>query len=122
MTWKIEKRVLDTVLEAAKSTYPKEFIGILSGKDKHIKELIVVPAVYGYTFSSYKPYLLPSDTSYLGTVHSHPSSNINPSDADKILFSKFGSIHLIVGYPFNYNKIAIYGKDASPKLIEVVES
>ncbi|TRO48676.1 hypothetical protein E2P47_02590 [Candidatus Bathyarchaeota archaeon] len=51
--------------------------------------------------------MLPMDFSVVGTVHSHPSGNINPSNLDLNHF--FGRILMIVGFPFfGKEDVAVY--------------
>ena len=100
--WKIERDVLDLILEASKSTYPKEFAGALRARNDVITELILVPG----TFSSYAGamlqfHTLPIDRSVVGTIHSHPSPIPYPSAQDLALFDRWGRIHIIVAAPFN---------------------
>ena len=53
-------------------------------------------------------HMLPVDRSVVGTVHSHPSGNYWPSGADLELFDRFGSVHIICGFPFNLNSWQAY--------------
>ncbi len=57
--YSIKLNALQAIMEAAKSTYPDEFIGMLGGnkKEKIIDELIVVPATFGDHHSSIHTHL-----------------------------------------------------------------
>ena len=59
--------------------------------------------------------------SVVGVVHSHPSSNVNPSGADVQLFGKFGHTHIIVGAPFNLTSWKAYDGYGRRIELEVVE-
>jgi len=103
--WKIKKKCLDIILESAKSIYPKEFGGLLR-VDTDVKntiiEVILLPGtISGGSQAIFKLHMLPIDFSIIGTVHSHPSGNPVPSQADLQLFNKYGRIHIIVANPFN---------------------
>ncbi len=103
--WKIKKKCLKIILESAKSIYPKEFGGLLR-VDTNIKntiiEVILLPGtISGGSQAIFKLHMLPIDFSIIGTVHSHPSGNPVPSQADLELFNKYGRIHIIVANPFN---------------------
>ena len=50
----------------------------------------------------------PLDPSIVCSVHSHPGQ-ARPSRADMEFFSKFGKVHLIVGYPFTPGSIWVLG-------------
>ena len=108
----IEREVLDSIFEGARRLYPKETILLLRGKKGkdsiEVRELVVPPlATYGHGFASWPLHMLPMDFSLVGSVHSHPSGNLSPSDVDFNHF--FGRILMIVGYPFASEKdIAVY--------------
>jgi proteasome lid subunit RPN8/RPN11 len=103
---------LKLILEASKSNYPREFGGLLrvdkASKDT-ISEIIILPGtISGDSHAIFKLHMLPIDYSIVGTVHSHPSSFIIPSEADLDLFDRFGKIHIIVASPFNENSWKAY--------------
>jgi proteasome lid subunit RPN8/RPN11 len=104
--------LLDAIFEGAKRLYPKETFLLLRGKKRkdeiRVSDLVVPPlAVYGYGFAHLPFHMLPVDFSVVGTVHSHPSGNINPSSVDINHF--FGRILMIVGFPFTgAQNVAVY--------------
>jgi proteasome lid subunit RPN8/RPN11 len=104
--------LLDAIFEGAKRLYPKETFLLLRGKKRkdeiRVSDLVVPPlAVYGYGFAHLPFHMLPVDFSVVGTVHSHPSGNINPSNVDINHF--FGRVLMIVGFPFaGSQNVAIY--------------
>jgi len=108
----INQDLLKAIFESAKQLYPKEMFLFLRGEKKknliNISELIIPPlATYGWGFASIPLHMLPIDFSIIGTVHSHPSGDLNPSTIDLNHF--FGSILMIVGFPFiNERNIAVY--------------
>ncbi len=112
LTVSISMEVLDAIFEGARRLYPKETILLLRGKKRkdiiQVVELVVPPlATYGHGFAGYPLHLLPMDFSLVGTVHSHPSGNLTPSDVDFNHF--FGRILMIAGYPYSDEKdIAVY--------------
>jgi proteasome lid subunit RPN8/RPN11 len=60
------------------------------------------------------------DFSVVGTVHSHPSGNINPSHVDLNHF--FGRILMIVGFPFSSaQKVAVYDSKGARVPFQVTE-
>ena len=115
----MERGVLDSIFEGARRLYPKETILLLRGKKKgssiEIRELVVPPlATYGQGFASLPLHMLPMDFSIVGTVHSHPSGDLEPSDVDFNHF--FGRILMIVGYPFEGEKDVVVYDSRGAKL------
>jgi proteasome lid subunit RPN8/RPN11 len=121
----ISSEILDAIYAGAKQLYPRESFLLLRGKKKkgvvHISDLVLAPfAVHGEGFAHFNPYMFSGDFSLVGTVHSHPSGNINPSDTDLNYF--FGRILMIVGYPFQgKNCVAAYGSSGQRLLIQITD-
>ena len=115
--------LLDAIFESARRLYPHETILMLRGKKSkdtiRIEELVVPPlANYGHSFASYPIHMLPMDFSIMGTVHSHPSGNITPSDVDFNHF--FGRIMMIIGFPFKDERhIAVYNAQGEKLRLEI---
>ena len=100
----IARECLDSIKEAAKDLYPREFLAFLSLGDTKdiISELVLLPQmVYGKGLATFNRYMAPFDQSLVGTVHSHPSGVPKPSVGDLETFSKQGRIHIIIAYPLN---------------------
>jgi len=110
--WKIKRKCLQLILEAAKASYPKEFGGLLrvdtSDKETIIEIVLLPGTISGDEHAIFQLHMLPIDFSIVGTVHSHPSSSARPSDADRQLFEKFGVIHLSVAEPFTESSWKAY--------------
>ena len=120
--WRIKKRCLEMILESSKSTYPNEFGALLRAHGNLITEVILLPGtVEGESHAIFNFAMLPIDYSIVGTVHSHPSGNPTPSDADLQLFSKRGRIHIIVAMPFDEHSWRSYDGHGNSVDIEVVE-
>ena len=125
LTVTMTAELLDSIFEGARRLYPKETFLLLRGR-KHKNEIrvtdLVVPplAVYGYGFANLPFHMLPMDFSMVGTVHSHPSGNINPSHVDINHF--FGRILMIVGYPFmDARNVAVYDSKGERVTFQVTE-
>ena len=119
--YSIRKGTLDSIIIAARNVYPNEFFSMLGGKGGMIEELVVVPAIFGEDFSSYRLDLLPIDRGIIGSVHSHPSPANYPSFADLDSFAKFGEIHLIIGYPYDFNTIRAFDNKGKKVALRVNE-
>jgi len=122
----IPRDLVDTILAGAKQLYPRESFLLLRGR-KHknvvtISDLLVAPfAVHGRGFASYPTHMLPMDFSIVGTVHSHPSGDTQPSSVD--LNHLFGRILMIVGFPYSDERcIAVYGSDGGKLTLNVTSS
>ncbi len=117
--------LLNAIFEGARRLYPKECFLLLRGKKSknviRVSDLVVPPlAVYGYGFANLPLHMLPIDFSIVGTVHSHPSGNINPSDVDLNHF--FGRILMIVGFPFaDAQNVAVYSSNGERMALQVTE-
>ena len=121
----ISQKLLDIILENAKTVYPRETILLLRGKAGkgriEITDLIIPPlATHGRGFSSFPVYMLPMDFSLIGTVHSHPSGVAKPSAAD--LDNSFGRIIMIVAYPFlGKESVAVYNRSGEKIVLKLIE-
>jgi proteasome lid subunit RPN8/RPN11 len=98
----ITRRCLDSALACARSAFPNEFGGILRADEPGvISELLLLPGTTaGRRHANFQLYMLPIDLGVAGTVHSHPSGALHPSEADVRLFSHWGRRHIILGRPF----------------------
>jgi len=118
---KITRSLLEMILAAARDSYPHEFVALLSGKKGVISELIFLPFESGEMGAIIHTDLLPLGMKIYGTVHSHPSKNLSPSGEDLRMFSRFGKIHIIVGYPFNEKSWRCYDNRGNIINIEVID-
>ena len=91
--------------------HPKEFVAVVEGKVEN-KELKITGLYYRTFTSSVNSASFSSffggQVNGIGTVHSHPSSNTRPSNADLLFFNKKGGVHFIIGYPYTGKNIAGY--------------
>ena len=123
VTVSMSHKLLDAIFEGARRLYPKEAILLLRGKKSkdeiRILELVVPPlAVHGHGFANIPLHMLPMDFSIVGTVHSHPSGNLSPSDVDFNHF--FGRILMIVGFPFaDAQNVAAYNSNGERLPLQV---
>ena len=117
----IRRKTLRMILEASKDTYPKEFAAILRAEEGVITELLLLPGtISGDVHAVFQLHMLPIDFSVVGTVHSHPSGNYQPSDADRNLFSHFGRVHIIAGMPYTEATWQAYDHNGVPRELRVV--
>ncbi len=118
----IRRDILDTIISAAREAMPHEFAATLRARDGIIYELVFVPGtISGHTSALMQFSHLPSDPEIVGSVHSHPSGNYNPSGADRQLFSKHGQTHMVIGFPFTPGSWRAYDKTGERIRLEIVE-
>lgn len=117
----IKRDVAGLLLEIARNVYPNEVIVLLHGYVNRgcavVEEVSFPPqSVYGDSFSSFNPYLLPIDHSILGIAHSHPSGLGEPSDED--LNNFMGILMVILTAPYRDER-DIHVMDSNGRKIEL---
>jgi hypothetical protein len=89
-----------------------------------IGELLLLPGTTaGRRHANFQLYMLPADLSVVGTVHSHPSGALHPSEADLRLFRSWGRRHLILGAPYGPGAWRAYdgnGRETNLAVLETV--
>ncbi|MFA4956933.1 MAG: Mov34/MPN/PAD-1 family protein [Candidatus Methanoperedens sp.] len=118
---KIARETLHFILEVCKSSAPREFAGMLSAQGDVITEVIIVPGTDSSDESAVMQLFMLPNIHTVGSVHSHPSGNTRPSDADLELFGRKGFVHIIVGAPYDRNSWTCFDKDGNPIKLEVVD-
>ena len=118
----VTRRVLDSALASAQSALPNEFGGVLRADPPGtISELLLLPGTTaGHRHANFQLYMLPVDLTVVGTVHSHPSGALQPSDADLRLFRSWGRRHLILGAPFGQGSWRAYDGNGEETRLAVV--
>lgn len=121
--YRVKKSVLEDVLIACKKLYPREFLALLGSKNGNeiIDEFVVLPTDFGDSFSAVYLNMKPFDRKIIGSVHSHPNSSNKPSPGDLRSFPKYGKIHLIIGYPYNIENIAMYDSFGKRIKFEIID-
>ncbi|MHC1597684.1 MAG: Mov34/MPN/PAD-1 family protein [Methermicoccaceae archaeon] len=118
--WAIEKDALEFILAASRSSHPREFAALLSAEKGVITECILVPGTVSSEVSAVlQLYMLPN-IGYAGSVHSHPVPDASPSEEDLALFSRTGSVHIIVAFPYTHDSWRCYDRGGRPRELEVV--
>ena len=111
---RVDREVLDSVIYYSKKAYPNEFLAFFDGQiiDKvlYITGLIFLPGETCETGAVVHTELMPMNTKYMGSVHSHPGPSARPSDADLKTFSKHGYFHMIVCLPYSLETFKSYDR------------
>lgn len=108
----VDIEVIDEIINIAKESYPNEFMALLEGKVNEnilrITGLIFLPGETSNEGAVMQVFMQPLSTNSIGSVHSHPGYNANPSDADLQFFFKKGIFHMIIAEPYNRESIKAY--------------
>ena len=118
----VTRRALDSALASARSSHPNEFGGVLRADPPGvISEILLLPGTTaGRRHANFRLHMLPADLTVVGTVHSHPSGALHPSQADLQLFRGWGQRHLILGAPYTGGMWRAYDGNGRETRLEVV--
>lgn len=117
----IAASTLEFILEVSKSSAPREFAGLLRAEDGVVKDVIFLPGTESSQISAVlRLYMMPN-VSIAGSVHSHPSSNTNPSKADLAMFARVGDCNIIVGAPYNKRSWKCYDGSGHSRVLDVLD-
>lgn len=104
----IARDTLHFILEASRSSLPVEFAGLLQLDGDIISEVLILPGTENSRMSALmRLYMLPN-IQVAGSIHSHPSGDLRPSEPDILFFSRTGDYHIIVGPPFDEKSWVCY--------------
>ncbi len=107
----IARETLQFLLEVSKSSHPSEFAGLLRAEGGVITDIIVLPGTRSSPSSAVIQLHMMPLSRCVGSVHSHPSSDMRPSKEDLMMFGRKGDYHIIAAYPYDENSWTCY--DAS---------
>ena len=111
---RVDREVLESVIYYSKKAYPNEFLAFFDGKIKdkilYITGLLFLPGETCETGAVVHTELMPMNTKYMGSVHSHPGPSASPSDADLNTFSRYGYFHMIVCLPYSLETFRAYDR------------
>ncbi|MGC2035138.1 MAG: Mov34/MPN/PAD-1 family protein [Thermoplasmata archaeon] len=119
----ITRQCLESALACGRSSFPNEFGGVLRADTPGIiSDLLLLPGTtVGRRHANFQLYMLHVDLGVAGTVHSHPSGALFPSEADTRLFRHWGRRHLILGSPFGPGSWRAYDGNGEEVGIQVIE-
>ena len=117
----IARDTLKFVLEVSASSHPKEFAGMLYETDGIITDVDVPITKSSNVSAVMNLFMLPVNTHIVGSVHSHPSGGLQPSDADIRMFMQTGAYHVIVGYPYDITSWVCYDRMGERRELDVLD-
>ena len=117
----IARQTLDFILKVSQSTAPLEFAGLLQAKDGIISEVMILPGTDSTDISATLHLFMMPNIKSVGSVHSHPRPNIEPSNADLRMFSRTGAHHIIVGYPYDDDSWVCYDTSGEIQTLAVLD-
>ena len=118
----IARDALEFILEVSASSHPKEFAGMLYETDQIITDVDVPINQSSNGTTVMDLFTIPVSTHIVGSVHSHPSGELQPSDADIRLFiEKGGDYHIIVAYPYEITSWVCYDRVGNLRQLDVLD-
>jgi Predicted metal-dependent protease of the PAD1/JAB1 superfamily len=117
---KIASETLDFILALCNSSHPNEFGALLEADGDTITSVIYLPGTDATTHSvSMKTWMMPNMPS-AGSVHSHPSGAIRPSQQDLIFF-RANEVNIIVGEPYTRESWKAFDKNGDRIELEITD-
>lgn len=127
----IAGETLAFVLNASRESHPNEYMGYLRATDAEtlgldrsgrvITDVLVIPGTETDNSSAtVKTTMQPNTTGSVGSVHSHPSGVLRPSDADLGTFSR-GDVHIIVGAPYEWSDWQAFDSQGEKRELDVLD-
>lgn len=102
--------------------HPREFAALLGEEDGVIRTIDIIPGtIGGYESASVIFEMIPLNLGHVGSAHSHPNGVIRPSEADIGFFSRTGSCHIIIGYPYEPDCWGCFRSDGTRIELEVID-
>ncbi len=127
----IAGETLAFVLNASRESHPNEYMGYLRATDasslgldrdgRVITDVLVIPGTEtDRSSATVKTTMQPNTTGSVGSVHSHPSGVLRPSDADLDTFGR-GNVHIIVGAPYEWTDWQAFDSQGEKQQLDVLD-
>jgi proteasome lid subunit RPN8/RPN11 len=117
----IARDTLEFILGVSRSSHPNEFAGLLQAEKGVIANVIVLPTLSSERSAVMQLHAKPIGLSYIGSVHSHPVHQKNPSAEDLFMFSRTGDYHIIVCHPYDARSWACYDRMGERIKLDVLD-
>lgn len=126
----IARETMEFILSACEQTHPNEYMGFLRAEDARrleldregqvITDVLVIPGTESNPISATVKTTMKPNVQSVGSVHSHPSGALRPSNADLGTFGQ-GKVHLIVGAPYGWEDWRAFDNDGNPTTLDVLD-
>ena len=117
---KIASDTLDFILASCQASHPREFGALLEADGDTITNVIYLPGTDSTSRSvSLKTWMMPN-MPRAGSIHSHPSGAIRPSEQDLIFF-RANKVNIIVGSPYTRASWKAFDNNGDLISLEVVD-
>ncbi len=127
----IAGETLAFALNASRESHPNEYMGYLRATDasslgldrdgRVITDVLVIPGTKTDSSSAtVDTTMQPNTTGSVGSVHSHPSGVLRPSDADLETFGR-GDVHIIVGAPYQWTDWQAFDSQGEKRQLDVLD-
>ncbi|MFB6129429.1 MAG: Mov34/MPN/PAD-1 family protein [Salinigranum sp.] len=127
----IAAETLEFALDASRETHPDEYMGLLRGEDARrlgldrdgtvVTDVLVIPGTEsGPVSASIQTGLVPNDVRAVGSIHSHPSGVLRPSDTDLGSFGR-GDVHIIMGAPYGPDDWRAFDREGDARELDVLD-
>lgn len=127
----IAGETLAFILNASRESHPNEYMGYLQATDagalglersgRVITNVHVIPGTEtDHSSATVKTTMQPNTTGSVGSVHSHPSGVLRPSDADLDTFGR-GDVHIIVGAPYEWSDWQAFDSQGEKRELDVLD-
>lgn len=93
----------------------------MRAEDGVIKDVIFLPGTESSRISATLRLFMMPNISIAGSVHSHPTSNTNPSGADLALFARVGGYNIIAGAPYDIHSWQCYDSNGRSIVLNVLD-
>jgi proteasome lid subunit RPN8/RPN11 len=118
----IARDALKFILEVSASSHPKEFTGMLYETDLIITDVDVPIAESSHVNPVMDLFTLPVNTHIVGSVRSHHSGGLQPTETDiRAFMQSGGDYHIIVCYPYDITSWACYDKVGDLRQLDVLD-
>ncbi len=117
----IARETLKFIINVSKSSYPKEFAGMLYAENDVITGVDIPVTQSSKVSAVMNLFMLPVNPHLVGSVHSHPSGDVNPSTEDIRMFMQNGDYHIIVGYPYDMQSWSCYNRVGDKRHLDVLD-
>lgn len=119
---RISREMLLGILAYAFEAYPNEMVLLLKadrrGGTATVSGIVFPPyAVGGPYYAILGEGMMPPDPNIIGSVHSHPSGSLEPSEED--LIHGRGPAIMIVAYPYMESSVVVYNKQGERLDLEI---